>query len=106
MDFNFTEEQDMVRDGLSRLVREQYGTETRREVIATEAGWPILADSRSGLDESVTTPEDHCALCCERAMDCVLIPCGHQICCTECGHQIKCCPVCKVNCSVLRIFRQ
>ncbi|MEY4836634.1 MAG: hypothetical protein RLZZ475_493, partial [Pseudomonadota bacterium] len=24
MDFNFTEEQDMVRDGLSRLVREQY----------------------------------------------------------------------------------
>ena len=39
MDFNFTEEQDMVRDGLSRLVREQYGTETRREVIATEAGW-------------------------------------------------------------------
>ena len=39
MDYNFTEEQDMVRDGLSRLVREQYGTETRREVIATEDGW-------------------------------------------------------------------
>ncbi|EAQ27844.1 acyl-CoA dehydrogenase family protein [Erythrobacter sp. NAP1] len=39
MDFNFTEEQDMVRDGLSRLVREQYGSETRREVIASEAGW-------------------------------------------------------------------
>lgn len=39
MDFNFTEEQDMVRDGLSRLVREQYGAETRREVIASEAGW-------------------------------------------------------------------
>ncbi|TWJ08587.1 acyl-CoA dehydrogenase family protein [Altererythrobacter ishigakiensis] len=39
MDFNFTEEQEMVRDGLSRLVREQYGAETRREVIASEAGW-------------------------------------------------------------------
>ncbi|MFU7528508.1 acyl-CoA dehydrogenase family protein [Qipengyuania sp. ASV99] len=39
MDFNFTEEQEMVRDGLSRLVREEYGTETRREVIASEAGW-------------------------------------------------------------------
>ncbi|AWW75581.1 pimeloyl-CoA dehydrogenase small subunit [Erythrobacter sp. KY5] len=39
MDFNFTEEQDMVRDGLSRLVREEYGSETRREVIASEAGW-------------------------------------------------------------------
>lgn len=39
MDFNFTEEQEMVRDGLSRLVREQYDAETRREVIAGEAGW-------------------------------------------------------------------
>ena len=39
MDFNFTEEQQMVRDGLSRLVREQYDAETRREVIASEAGW-------------------------------------------------------------------
>ena len=39
MDFNFTEEQDMVRDGLSRLVREQYDWEARREAIASEAGW-------------------------------------------------------------------
>ncbi|MEO1220933.1 MAG: acyl-CoA dehydrogenase family protein [Pseudomonadota bacterium] len=39
MDFNFTEEQDMVRDGLSRMVREQYGAEERRQLIATEAGW-------------------------------------------------------------------
>lgn len=39
MDFNFTEEQDMVRDGLSRMVREQYGSEERRQLIATDAGW-------------------------------------------------------------------
>ena len=39
MDFNFTEEQDMVRDGLSRLVREQYDWETRRTAIESEAGW-------------------------------------------------------------------
>ena len=39
MDFNFTEEQDMVRDGLSRLVRESYDGETRRGVIASESGW-------------------------------------------------------------------
>lgn len=39
MDFNFTEEQEMVRDGLSRMVREQYGWETRRAAIASEAGW-------------------------------------------------------------------
>ena len=39
MDFNFTEEQQMVRDGLSRLVREQYDWETRRKAIASDAGW-------------------------------------------------------------------
>jgi len=39
VDFNFTEEQDMVRDGLSRMVREQYGAEERRQLIATEDGW-------------------------------------------------------------------
>ncbi len=39
MDFNFTEEQQMVRDGLTRLVREQYDWETRRGVLDSEAGW-------------------------------------------------------------------
>ena len=39
MDFNFTEEQDMVRDGLSRLVREQYDFESRRGAIESDAGW-------------------------------------------------------------------
>lgn len=39
MDFNFTEEQDMVRDGLTRMVREQYDWDTRRGVIESEAGW-------------------------------------------------------------------
>ena len=39
MDFNFTEEQDMVRDGLSRMVREQYAWEDRMAAIASEEGW-------------------------------------------------------------------
>jgi alkylation response protein AidB-like acyl-CoA dehydrogenase len=39
VDFNFSEEQDMVRDGLSRMVRETYGWETRNEAIASKAGW-------------------------------------------------------------------
>ena len=39
MDFNFTEEQEMVRDGLSRLVREQYDWDTRRAVVDSESGW-------------------------------------------------------------------
>ena len=39
MDFNFTEEQDMVRDSLTRLVRENYAWETRMEAINSESGW-------------------------------------------------------------------
>lgn len=39
MDFNFTEEQKMVRDGLTRLVREQYDWETRRKAITSQEGW-------------------------------------------------------------------
>ncbi|WOE75545.1 acyl-CoA dehydrogenase family protein [Alterisphingorhabdus coralli] len=39
MDFNFTEEQTMVRDGLTRMVREQYDWDTRRGVVDSEAGW-------------------------------------------------------------------
>ena len=39
MDFNFTEEQNMIRDSLSRLIREQYDFETRRSVVNSESGW-------------------------------------------------------------------
>ena len=39
MDFNFTEEQTMIRDSLARLIREKYDFDTRRKVIAGDAGW-------------------------------------------------------------------
>lgn len=39
MDFNFTDEQTMVRDSLSRLVRENYDFETRRAAIESNSGW-------------------------------------------------------------------
>jgi pimeloyl-CoA dehydrogenase small subunit len=39
MDFAFTSEQDMLRDTVARLVREQYDFETRRKIAKSEAGW-------------------------------------------------------------------
>ena len=39
MDFDFTDEQNMVRDGISRLIREQYDWDTRRSVIESDTGW-------------------------------------------------------------------
>jgi pimeloyl-CoA dehydrogenase small subunit len=39
MNFSFTSEQDMLRDTVARLIREQYDFETRRKVARSEAGW-------------------------------------------------------------------
>ena len=59
------------------------------------------------LDDETDTAQDEnsCCLCYERSMDCVLTPCGHQLCCSECGQQLQNCPLCKVACTVLRVFR-
>jgi len=56
-------------------------------------------------DTTLTTLEDSCKLCCERSMDCVLQPCGHQMCCSDCGSQLSQCPICKAQCTVLRVYR-
>lgn len=39
MDFNFSEEQTMIRDSLARLLRDQYDFDTRRKVVDGDAGW-------------------------------------------------------------------
>ena len=39
MNFNFTEEQTMIRDSLARLIREQYDFETRMGVVKSDSGW-------------------------------------------------------------------
>ncbi|GAX16981.1 hypothetical protein FisN_5Hh360 [Fistulifera solaris] len=58
------------------------------------------------VEETSTCIEDLCCLCCEQSMDCVLTPCGHQMCCITCGQQLKQCPLCKTDCSALKVFRQ
>jgi alkylation response protein AidB-like acyl-CoA dehydrogenase len=39
MDFNFTEEQGMLRDSLAKMIRDQYDFESRRKVVASAEGW-------------------------------------------------------------------
>ena len=39
MDFNFTEEQGMIRDSLARLIREQYDFEARVATVNSDSGW-------------------------------------------------------------------
>jgi alkylation response protein AidB-like acyl-CoA dehydrogenase len=39
VDIQFTDEQELFRDSLQRLLRSQYDFDTRRKIIATEEGW-------------------------------------------------------------------
>src|SRR4051812_26370802 len=39
MDIQLTEEQELLRNSVQRLLREQYGFDTRRRIVATEEGW-------------------------------------------------------------------
>ncbi len=39
MDFNFTEEQSMLRDTVASFLQDKYDFETRRKIVASEAGW-------------------------------------------------------------------
>jgi alkylation response protein AidB-like acyl-CoA dehydrogenase len=39
MDIQFTEEQELLRNSVQRLLRDQYNFEARRKIVATEGGW-------------------------------------------------------------------
>ncbi|GIU68090.1 acyl-CoA dehydrogenase family protein [Candidatus Phycosocius spiralis] len=39
MDFNFTQEQNMLRDSIAKLIQQHYDFDTRRKVIRSKAGW-------------------------------------------------------------------
>jgi len=39
VDIQFTDEQELMRESLQRLLRDQYDFDTRRKIIATEEGW-------------------------------------------------------------------
>lgn len=82
-------------------------TENSDTVTLDDAVSSEIVSWISDHSNNVKLTIDHCQciLCYEKSMDCVLIPCGHQVCCQHCGKQLNTCPLCKGDCSVLRIFR-
>jgi len=66
----------------------------------------VINNVESNDDQSVaTTVKDACVICYENSIDCVLTPCGHQICCLRCSHSMSICPFCSAPCSAIRIFK-
>ena len=48
---------------------------------------------------------DACIICYDNSIDCVMTPCGHQICCLECSENLNACPVCNTQGQFIRIFK-
>ena len=61
MDFNFSEEQQLLADTVQRFVREHYAFETRREILKSKAGWSReVWQSLAGLGlTALNVPEEH-----------------------------------------------
>jgi hypothetical protein len=55
---------------------------------------------RTSLDSTVS-----CIVCFDGAIDCVLMPCAHEVACHRCASRLILCPVCRQNVgSTLRVF--
>ncbi|KAL7439249.1 hypothetical protein ACHAXH_008414 [Discostella pseudostelligera] len=64
------------------------------------------ANDSSDDDNSVcTTIPDVCIICCQKDVNCVATPCGHQICCLACSRQRLTCPKCNSKCHFIEIFQ-
>jgi alkylation response protein AidB-like acyl-CoA dehydrogenase len=61
MDFNFTEEQQLLADTVQRFVRENYSFEARREILQSQPGWSREAwQGLAGLGlTALNVPEEH-----------------------------------------------
>jgi alkylation response protein AidB-like acyl-CoA dehydrogenase len=61
MDFNFTEEQQLLADTVQRFVREQYSFEARRDILQSSAGWSReVWQELAGLGlTALNVPEEH-----------------------------------------------
>ena len=61
MDFNFSEEQQLLADTVQRFVREHYSFEARREILKSEEGWSReLWQGLAGLGiTALNVPEEH-----------------------------------------------
>ena len=61
MDFNLTNEQQLLGDTVQRFLAKEYGFEARRKIVKSEAGWS--RDSWAKLAEmgllALQVPEEH-----------------------------------------------
>jgi FYVE zinc finger/Zinc finger, C3HC4 type (RING finger) len=62
-------------------------------------------DTVGSTSNRTKNASESCIICCDRKIDCVATPCGHQVCCLECSSNLASCPVCNNRGEFIRIFK-
>jgi len=88
------------REVATEILRSEQGGETVESTLHNFCG-----NSADLLDDVSETRDDTCIICYDNTIDCVLTPCGHQICCMQCSSNMSTCPVCTVPCSSMRVYK-
>lgn len=68
--------------------------------LGADATFTASEHGRNNRDET-----DVCIICYENLINCVITPCGHQICCLSCSKNLTVCPVCNNQGQFIKIFR-
>lgn len=65
--------------------------------------WEQYKRSKTDVD---TLDENLCKICWDEPVECVILECGHMVCCLKCGKQMSECPICKQYVvRVVRVFK-
>ena len=70
--------------------------------VSSVGGEQTMGDATQASSKKVS---DSCIICYDKLIDCVMTPCGHQVCCLDCSKNLKACPVCNVKGQFIKIFR-
>ncbi len=95
-----------TRDIVARWADDGYAGDVASDIsgsiheIATHNEESTVAGSRGTIEVG-----DACIICYDNPIDCVITPCGHQICCMTCAKNMRSCPVCNTECAFIRIFK-
>ncbi|GAM24624.1 hypothetical protein SAMD00019534_077990 [Acytostelium subglobosum LB1] len=83
--------------GAGRCLR-RYARRHRSEYAPIADMPPISAPPINVSHEYVDGKQPtSCTVCCDRAVDTVLLDCGHSVLCQECTSKIKTCPMCRAD---------
>nr|XP_031825306.1 E3 ubiquitin-protein ligase rififylin [Nomia melanderi] len=80
------------------------GCTERYELL--DKAWRLWQEYKQSKTNTETVDENLCKICWDEPIECVILECGHMVCCLNCGKQMSECPICKQYVvRVIRIFK-